>query len=221
MNKRLIILGFIIFIIAAAGKFLFVISKNLKLDDFHKAAVIFLVDSTASEKDLSDEVQYLKTLCAMLDPEDAVKILKVSESSYLIYEGSASDVKGITGAIREFAKSGSKNIDPAYGEGIKKAVEHALTMKKEGYVPAIIVIGNLENKGISNKQINWETLPGNIENTKKYIPELTMMFLFAHPEKLDFVKTKLNPVLGEKKLIIANKISVDKVNTRFLKAIGR
>ena len=48
-----------------------------------------------------------------------------------------------------------------------------------------------------------------------------MMFVFAPPEKLDLVKTKLNPVLGEKKLIIANKANVDKANRRFLEAIGR
>ena len=48
-----------------------------------------------------------------------------------------------------------------------------------------------------------------------------MMFVFAHPEKLDLVKTKLNPVLGETKLIVANEQNVDKANRRFLEAIGR
>jgi hypothetical protein len=48
-----------------------------------------------------------------------------------------------------------------------------------------------------------------------------MMFVWAHPEKLDMVKTKLNPILGEKKLIVANETGVDKANRRFLEAIGR
>ena len=48
-----------------------------------------------------------------------------------------------------------------------------------------------------------------------------MMFVYAHPEKLDMVKTKLGPVLGEKKLIVANETGLDKVNRRFLEAIGR
>ena len=48
-----------------------------------------------------------------------------------------------------------------------------------------------------------------------------MMFVYAEPEKLDFVKTKLNPILGEQKLIVANEVNIDKVNSRFLKAIGR
>ena len=41
----------------------------------------------------------MKSLCAVLDPEDAVKILKVSGSSYLIYEGNPGDAQGIEKAI--------------------------------------------------------------------------------------------------------------------------
>ena len=48
-----------------------------------------------------------------------------------------------------------------------------------------------------------------------------MMFAYADPEKLDYVKTKLNPVLGEKKLIIVNEITVNKSQRRLLEAIGR
>ena len=48
-----------------------------------------------------------------------------------------------------------------------------------------------------------------------------MMFVYAHPEKLDFVKTKLTPVLGEKKLIIVNEQTVAKSQRKLLEAIGR
>ena len=94
-------------------------------------------------------------------------------------------------------------------------------MKKNGYIPSIVVIGDLENEGAIEKQINWETLPENVKSIQKYIPEISMMFVYAHPEKLDYVKTKLNPILGEKKLIIANEQNVQKAQRRFLEAIGR
>ena len=94
-------------------------------------------------------------------------------------------------------------------------------MKKEGYIPAVVVVGDLENEGDVAKQINWETLPQNVKTVQQYAPEIAMMFVFAHPEKLDLVKTKLNPVLGETKLIVANEQNVDKANRRFLEAIGR
>ena len=94
-------------------------------------------------------------------------------------------------------------------------------MKKEGYVPAVVVIGDLENEGDVEKQINWDTLPENVKKVQEYVPEIAMMFVYAHPEKLDMVKTKLNPVLGEQKLIVANEANVDKAKRRFLKAIGR
>lgn len=222
MNKRLIILGILFLFIAIVGKLLYVGLKNIKVDDFHKAAVIFIVDSSASNQNmLATETKYLKTLCSILDPEDEIKILKVSENSYLIYEGSPSDSQGITKAIEAFTKYDSKDYGTAYGLGIKKAFEHCLTMKKEGYNPAIVVIGDLENEGAVEKQINWDTLPDNVKEVQKYVPEIAMMFVYAHPEKLDLVKTKLNPVLGEKKLVIANEQNAQKAQRRFLEAIGR
>lgn len=222
MNKRLIIVGFLILAVSIIGKLLFVLAKNIKIDDFHKSAVIFVVDSSASNQNmLPTEIKYIKSLCAILDPEDAIKILKVSQNSYLIYEGSPSDSTGIRKALNAFTKYDSKDYGTAYGEALKKAFEHCITMKKEGYIPSVVVIGDLENEGDITKQINWETLPKNVENIQKYIPEIAMMFVFAHPEKLDLVKTKLTPVLGEKNLIIANEQNVDKANRRFLEAIGR
>ena len=220
MNKRLLTIGLIILGVAIVGKLLFVMFKNIKPDEFHIAAIIFILDSSASnQRMLPQEIQYMKSLFAILDPEDDIKILKVSDSSYLIYEGSPGDSKSISNAINAYARSDGQDNGTAYGEAVKKAVDHCLTMKKEGYIPSIVVIGDLESKG--PKQINWDTLPKNIEKTKQYIPELSMMFVYAPPEKLDLAKTKLNPVLGEKKLIVANSENAEKANSRFLKAIGR
>ncbi len=222
MNKRLITVGFLILGIAIIGKLLLMAAKNIKVDDFHKAAIMFVIDSSASnQKMLPEEIKYVKSLCSILDPEDEIKILKVSQDSYLIYEGSPSNTKGISKAVDAFTQYNSKDYGTAYGLALKKAFEHCLTMKKEGYVPAVVVIGDLENEGAIEKQINWDTLPENVKGVQEYIPELSMMFVYAHPEKLDLVKSKLNPVLGEKKLIIANETNVDKANRRFLEAIGR
>lgn len=221
-NKHLITLGFLILTVAIIGKLIYSGLKNIKVDEFHKAAIVFVVDSSASnQKMLPTEIKYLKSLCSLLDPEDAVKILKVSEKSYLIYEGSPSDSTGITKAVEAFTKYDESDYGTAYGEALKKALDHCLTMKKEGYVPSVVIIGDLENEGDATKQINWETLPKNIKEVQKYIPELSMMFVYAHPEKLDLVKTKLNNVLGETKLIVANEQNAQKAQRRFLEAIGR
>lgn len=222
MNKRLIISGILILACSIVLKLLFVAFKNIEIDDFHPASVIFVVDSSASNQaKLAQEIEYLKSICNILDPEDSIKILKVSESSYLIYEGVPTDNSSINKTLAEFTKYDSSEYGTAYGEAIKKAFEHALNMKKEGYVPSIVVIGDLENECDAAKQIDWETLPTNVENIKKYIPEISMMFVYAHPEKLDFVKTKLTPVLGEKKLIIVNEQTVAKSQRKLLEAIGR
>ncbi len=221
MNKRLITIGFIILAMAIIAKSLFVVAKNIKIDDFHKAAIVFVIDSSQSnQKNLPAELKYVKSLCAILDPEDAVKIIKVSRSSYLIYEGTPADIQGITKAVESFTANKKDNYT-SYGEGIKKALGYCLTMQKEGYRPSIVVIGDLANEGIISKQLNWETLPQNIKNVQKYAPELAMMFVFAPPQKLDKVKTKLAPILGETRLVTANAAMVDKSDSRFLKAIGR
>ena len=222
MNKRLIILGILILFVSVIGKLIYSGLKNIKVDDFHKSAIIFVVDSSASnQKNLPEQVKYMKSLCAILDPEDEIKILKVSQNSYLIYEGSPANSKGITKAVEAFTQYNSSDYGTAYGEALKKAFDHCLTMKKEGYVPAVVVIGDLENEGAIEKQINWNTLPQNVKAVQDYVPELSMMFVYAHPEKLDMVKTKLAPVLGEKKLLVANETGLDKINRRFLEAIGR
>jgi len=127
----------------------------------------------------------------------------------------------ITKSMDAFTKYDEKDYGTAYGIGLKKAFSHAMTMKKEGYVPAVVVIGDLENEGDVEKQINWKTLPSNVQNVQKYAPDISMMFLDAHPEKLDQVKEVLTPVLGEAHLIVAPEQNVDKSIRKFLHAIGR
>ncbi len=222
MNKRLITLGIIILALSIITKLLYAGLKNLEIDDFKPAAVMFVVDSSASnQEELTEQKKYLRQLCSLLDPEDKIKILKVSEDSYLIYEGTPHNNSGIQKAMEAFTQYDPDEYGTAYGEAIKKAFSHCLTMKKEGYTPAVVVIGDLENEGSVEKQINWETLPQNVSAVKKYVPDIAMMFVYAHPEKLDMVKEKLTPVLGEKKLIVSPAQNADRASREFLKAIGR
>ena len=221
-NRRLIILGILIVIISVIGKLLCSGLSRVKVDDFKPAAVIFLVDSSASnQKALADQKKTLRQICNLLDPEDQVKILRVSEDAYLIYEGTPFNGSGITKALDAFTAYDSKDYGTAYGLAVKKGFNHALTMQKEGYIPAIVVLGDLENEGAVEKQINWDLLPKNVETAKQYMPELAMMFLYAHPEKLDLVKEKLTPVLGEKKLIVSPEQNTDKAIRQFIHALGR
>ena len=222
MNKKLITIGLLILVLSVALKFIWTGLRNIKVDDFHPAAVMFVVDSSASnQKRLPEQKKILKQICNLLDPEDQIKILRVSEDAYLIYEGSPMNGSTISKSMDAFTKYDEKDYGTAYGVALKKAFSHALTMKKEGYIPSIVVIGDLENEGAVEKQINWETLPQNVKNVQEYAPEISMMFLDAHPEKLDMVKEKLTPVLGEDKLIVSPEQNIDKSIRRFLKAIGR
>ncbi len=222
MNKRLITLGVVILLSCIVIKLIWAGLKNIKVDDFHPAAVMFVVDSSASNQaQLPEQKKFLKQICAQLDPEDQIKIIKVSQDAYLIYEGSPQNASGITKSMEAFTKYEPEAMGTAYGEGLKKALSYALTMKKDGYVPAVVVIGDLENEGATDKQIDWNTFPQNVKNVQKYAPDLSMMFLYAHPQKLDFVKEKLGGILGEDKLIVAPEPTVDKALRKFITAIGR
>ena len=222
LNKRLVTLGLLILILSVAGKFLWMGLRQIKVDDFHPAAVIFVIDSSASnQKQLPEQKKTLRQICNLLDPEDQIKILRVSEDAYLIYEGTPMNGSVITKSMDGFTQYDKNDYGTAYGVGLKKAFSHVLTMQKAGYRPAVIVMGDLENEGAIEKQINWNTLPQNVQNVKQYAPELSMMFLDAHPAKLDLVKEKLTPVLGEEHLIVSPKQNIDKSIRKFLHALGR
>jgi hypothetical protein len=221
MNNILKITIFAILAVMVLGLGIFGLSK-LKVDEFHKAAVIFVVDSSASnQKDLPAQTLLLRQLCSMLDPEDHIKMLRVSEDAYLIYEGSPQAGSDIRKAMEKFTKLDAKEYGTAYGLALDKAFTHALNMKKEGYVPAVVVVGDLENEGASEKQLDWDKLPAKVADVQAQAPDFAMMFLYAKPEKLDLVKEKLTPVLGENKLVIGNEATTSKSLRRFLNAIGR
>ena len=222
MNKKLIILGIVILAVSLAGKLVWKGLRSIKVDDFKPAAVIFIMDSSASnQKELPAQKKLVRQICNMLDPEDKIKIVRVSEDAYLIYEGAPFNGSNINKVMNEFTKYDKKDYGTAYGIGMQKAITYANDMNKNGYLPAIVTIGDLENEGQSAKQINWTTLPNDIKRLQQSAPDLAMMFLYAHPSKLDLVKDKLGPILGENKLIISPKQNCDKAIRQFVHALDR
>lgn len=222
MNKRLIILGIIILAISVLVKLIWSGMSKIKVDDFKPAAVMFVVDASASnQKDLPEQKKLLKQICNLLDPEDKIKIIRVSEDAYLIYEGAPFNGSNINKVMNAFTAYDEKDYGTAYGVGLDKALRYSVDMKKMGYMPAIVVIGDLENEGAVSKQINWNTLPSNVKKVQTSAPDLAMMFLYAHPSKLDTVKETLTPVLGENKLIVSPKQNCDKAIRQFVHALER
>ena len=222
MKKRAIILSIVIVAAIVVIGLLFAGLRKVKVDNFKPAAVMFVIDSSASnQKELPEQKKLLKQICNLLDPEDLIKIIRVSEDAYLIYEGAPFNGSNIDKVMNEFTKYDSKDYGTAYGTGLKKAFNYSRQMKKSGYIPSVVVIGDLENEGTVGKQINWNTLPNDVENLQKTAPEFSMMFLYAHPAKLDLVKETLSPVLGENKLIISPKQNCDKAIRQYLHALDR
>ena len=222
MGKRLITLGIIILVFSVIVKTAIVGLKSIKVDDFTPTCAIFLVDISASNQEqLFKQKNYISSICKTLDPDDQSKILVISQDANLIYEGSPQNGSGIRKSLNQYTQLDASAWGTAYGTAIKKGMQHALTMQREGYTPCIIVIGDLENEGDIKGQINWDTLPGNIKRVKQYCPKLSMAFLYAHPSKLDFVKSKLVPVLGEEKLVIATNEMMDKASRKIMTAMGR
>ena len=154
MNNIIKIIFFAIIILFIIGLGIFGLSQ-LKVDDFRKAAVIFVVDASASnQKKLSEQKMIIRQLCSMLDPDDHIKMLRVSEDSYIIYEGTPQSGAEIRKAMEKFTQLDANEYGTAYGLALKKSFDHALNMSKEGYIPAVVVIGDLENEGDVSKQID-------------------------------------------------------------------
>ncbi len=167
MNKRQkMLIGVIVAVVLVVG-LLAATLRKVKVDNFRPAAIMFLIDSSASnQKELPEQKKLLKQICNLLDPEDQIKIIRVSEDAYIIYEGAPINTTNIESAMNEFTKYDSKDYGTAYGVGLKKAFNYAQQMKKSGYIPSVIVIGDLENEGAVEKQLNWKTLPDDIKSVQ-------------------------------------------------------
>lgn len=219
MIKRCYILTVLVIIVSLSFWGIFSLFKNVRVDDFKPAFFAILLDASDNNKNLDSQIKFIRQFCSILDPDDKVKILQVSGNSFLIYEGSPQSSNEIIKSLNIYTKETKNRSGSTYNLAIKKAVQHCLTMKKNGYIPSIIVIGSLEYDG--KDSIDWAALPLNIQKTVKYMPDFSMAFLWAEPKYLDKVKVELSPVLGENQLVISTKFTVDKVSRKILKSIGR
>lgn len=222
MFKKALVLGLLLPIIVFALKLVAVGMSKVNLSEFKPVCAIFLLDVSASNRELLwNQQQTILKIGKKLDSEDHAKIYVVTEDAYEVYDGAPHKTIAMRDAMNKRSEYDSKAYGTAYGTALKKAIGDALRYKAEGYTPAIIILGDLENEGAINKQINWNTLPKNITKTLEYIPDLSLTFLYAHPQKLDEVKQRLVPVLGDDHLIIASEENVEHSLRKFASAVGR
>ena len=224
MFRRALVLGLILPIVLYGIKIIIWGFSNIKLANFKPVAAIYLLDVSASNRTLIDkQSNTILKISKRLDSEDTALIYIVSENTYNVYDGNPHKLVAIREAIRKRGAYDSKAYGTAYGLAIKKAVGDALRYQAQGYTPLIVVLGDLENEGDITKQINWNTLPKNIRKTLQYIPDLKLVFLYAHPEKLDEVRQLLLPVFAEKSnnLIVASEENVEQSTKKLLEVLGR
>jgi len=222
MFKRTCTLGLLLIITLYIVKSLVIGFMNMDLREFKPVATVFLLDISASNRNLLDkQEQTILKISKRLDSEDRALIYVVTEDAYSIYNGSPNKLVMMRNSMQKRGGFDSDKYGTAYGLALKKAIGDALMYQQEGFKPAIVILGDLENEGDITKQINWNTLPSNIQKTLKYIPDLTLAFLYAHPQKLDDVRQTLLPVVNEKHLIMASEENVDLAVRKFLEAVGR
>ena len=222
MFRRTLTLGFILLAFIYVAKCLYVGWSNMEFGEFKPVAAVFLLDTSASNRGMFDkQVQTILKISKRLDSEDQALIYVVTEDTYNVYNGVPHKLVAMREAMKKRSAIDDKAFGTAYGLALKKAIGDALRYKQDGYKPAIVILGDLENEGDITKQINWNTLPKNIKKTMEYIPDLTLAFLYAHPQKLDEVRQTLLPVMSDKQMIIASEENVDQAVRSFLEAVGR
>lgn len=226
MFRKAIVFGILIPIIVFIGKVTVIGIKSFQPSEFKPVISIFLLDISASSRNLLEEEQnYILRMAKRLDSEDHTRIYVVSEDAYEVYDGNPHKTSEMREALKKRSAYDSKAYGTAYGLALKKAIGDALIYKEKGYTPAIVVLGDLANEGDVKKQINWVTLPKNIQNTMRYIPDLSLTFLFADPQKLDEVRQVLIPVFKEANktdnLIFASEENVEQALRKFSRAVNR
>ena len=222
MFKKALTIGIILPIIVLILKLVVIGISNIKLSEFKPVVTIFLMDTSASNREsLDKQQQCILKIAKILDSEDQAKIYVVTEDAYEVYNGGAHKFAAMRKAMKKRSEFDSKAYGTAYGVALKKAVGDALIYKELGYTPAIVFLGDMENEGAINKQINWNTLPANLKKTLKYAPDLSLSFFYAHPQKLDGIRQNLITVLDEKRLIIASEENVDNAIKKFATSVGR
>lgn len=222
MFKKACILGLILIITVYVLKLIVVSVSKWDLGEFKPVAAIFLLDISASNRGLLDKQEKtILKIAKRLDSEDHSLIYVVSQDAYNVYNGNPHKLVQMRDAMEKRGQFDSEAYGTAYGLALKKAIGDALRFKADGYTPAIIILGDLENEGDIRKQINWNVLPANIKNTLKYIPELSLTFLYAHPQKLDEVRHTLLTVMDEKHLNVASEENVEIAVRKFLETVGR
>ena len=222
MFKKSLIFFFLLVTVVIVLKFVIIGMSKVEFSEFKPVCAIFLLDVSASNREmLWSQQQTILKIGKKLDSEDHAKIYVVTEDAYEVYDGAPHKTIAMRQAMNKRSEFDSKAYGTAYGVALKKAIGDALRYKADGYTPAIIVLGDLENEGAIDKQINWDILPKNLQKTLQYIPDLSLTFLYAHPEKLDAVKQKLVSVMGEKQLVMASEENVDLAVRKFSTAVGR
>lgn len=222
MFRKAIVLGILLPLIVFGIKLALVGASKIELSEFKPVVGIFLLDISASNRNLLyQQQQTILKMAKRMDSEDHAKVYVVTEDAYEVYDGQPHKTIAIRDSLNKRSAFDSEAYGTAYGLALKKAIGDALRYKEMGYTPAIVIMGDLENEGDITKQINWSILPQDLEKTLKYIPDLSISFLYAHPEKLDYIKQTLVPVLGEKRLIIASEENVEAATRKFSQAIGR
>ncbi|MBQ4078127.1 VWA domain-containing protein [bacterium] len=222
MFRKSLIFGFLLVVVVIVIKFAVAGMSRVEFSEFKPVCAIFLLDVSASNREmLWSQQQTILKIGKKLDSEDHAKIYVVTEDAYEVYDGAPHKTIAMRQAMNKRSEFDSKAYGTAYGVALKKAIGDALRYKADGYTPAIIVLGDLENEGAIDKQINWDILPKNLQKTLQYIPDLSLTFLYAHPEKLDAVKQKLVSVMGEKQLVMASEENVDLAVRKFSTAVGR
>lgn len=215
-------LSILLIVAVLVGKFVVYGISNIKTTEFKPVVSIFLLDISATNRQLlPKQQQTVLRMAKKMDSEDQALIYVVTQDAFNIYNGKPNKIVAMRDAMQKRSTFDDKAYGTAYGLALKKAIGDALIFKEKGYRPAIVILGDLENEGAIEKQINWKLLPKNLESVKKYIPDLTLVFLYATPEKLDDVRQNLVSVVGEDHLIVAQEENVEQAVKEFSTAIGR
>ena len=116
MFKKSIILGLLLFVVVVAFKLVIAGMSRVQFSDFKPVCAIFLLDVSASNRDLLwNQQQTILKIGKKLDSEDHAKIYVVTEDAYEVYDGAPHKTIAMRKAMEKRSEFDSKAYGTAYG----------------------------------------------------------------------------------------------------------
>ena len=133
MFRRTLMLSILLVVAVLVGKFVVYGISNIKTTEFKPVVSIFLLDISATNRQLlPKQQQTVLRMAKKMDSEDQALIYVVTQDAFNIYNGKPNKIVAMRDSMQKRSAFDDKAYGTAYGLALKKAIGDALIYKEKG-----------------------------------------------------------------------------------------